>query len=227
MLATTTLDGLHDFVVEQVVPHFIPSGGRAVDLGAGSGALAVRLRALGWDVCAVDLNADAFKADVPFRCVDLNQPDFASKLGEGAFDLVTAVEVLEHVESPIGFLRNVGRLLKPDGLAVLTTPNVDNAPARLKFLLTGTIRMMDVRGEPTHISPIFWDLFVRQFLPRAQVRLQDHQHFPQGGYKATRPAFGWAMRALAAILPGTCLYGDIHILILQRTEAAPDAGNPD
>src|SRR5713101_3757924 len=75
------------------------------------------------------------------------------------------------MESPIGFLRNVGRLLRPEGVAVLTTPNVDNAPARVKFLLTGTVRMMDAKGEPTHISPIFQDLFVRQYLPRAGMDL--------------------------------------------------------
>src|SRR5258708_38378540 len=99
--------------------------------------------------------------------LDLDASDFASQIGIGSYDLVTAIEVIEHVESPTGFFRNVGRLLTPGGIAVITTPNVDSLPARTKFLITGKIRTMDEFGEPTHISPIFWDLLQRQFLPRA------------------------------------------------------------
>jgi SAM-dependent methyltransferase len=215
VLETTTPAGLHDFLVEQVVKRFLRPGQRAVDLGAGSGALAVRLRALGWNVLAADINAKGYKADVPFLQLDLNQLDFAAPLGEGKFGLVTAVEVIEHVESPIGFLRNVGRLLSPEGIAVLTTPNVDNAPARVKFLVTGTVRMMDAQGEPTHISPIFWDLFVRQYLPRAKVDLVEHYLFPARGYNMTRLRYSWALRALALFLPGDSLHGDNHVLVLR------------
>src|SRR5262249_13845426 len=119
------------------------------------------------------------------------------------------------MESPIGFLRNVGRLLKPDGVAVLTTPNVDNVPARLKFLLTGKVRMMDERGEPTHISPVFWDLFVRQYLPRARVQLMEHLLYPPDGFKNTRPLYARVLGALARFLPGECLLGDIHVLVVR------------
>ena len=214
-LEERTVEGLHDFVVEHVLPRFVRRGEQAIDLGAGSGALAVRLRALGWDVRAADLDAQGYKADVPFVRLDLNQPDFASQLGEGSFGLVTAIEVIEHVESPIGFLRNVRRLLKPDGIAVLTTPNVDNAPARVKFLVTGRLRMMDERGDPTHISPIFWDLLIRQYLPRAELKLVERQLYPPQGYKVTRPAYAWAFRILARLLPGDALWGDNQVLVLQ------------
>jgi len=57
LLETTTPAGLHDFVIDQVVQRFLRPGEQAVDLGAGSGALAVRLRALGWNVLAADINA--------------------------------------------------------------------------------------------------------------------------------------------------------------------------
>ena len=216
MLETTTIAGLHDFLVEQVLLRHIRPGERAVDLGTGSGALAVRLRALGLEMRAVDQNAQAYRADVPFVRLDLDQADFASQLDLAVYGLVTAVEVLEHMESPIGFLRNVGRLLKPDGLAVLTTPNVDNAPARVKFLVTGKVRMMDENGEPTHISPIHWDLLVRQFLPRAGLKLVEHWVYPPRGYAVTRPRYGWAFRVLARLLPGDLLLGDDHIIVLQR-----------
>lgn len=204
-----TVAGLHDFLVSTALPSLIARGARAVDLGAGTGALAERLKGLGLEVTAVDRTAHRFGADVPFVALDLDHPDFSSRLGRETFDLVTAVEVIEHLESPVSFLRNVRRLLKPRGAAVVTTPNVDNAPARVKFLLTGRLRMMD---EPTHISPIFWDLLSRQYLGLAGLRLLSHRVFPPAGYLVTRPRYAWAFRLLATCLGGPALQGDIHVL---------------
>jgi len=215
MLEERTVGGLHDFVITEVLRRLVCPGERAIDLGAGSGALALRLHALGWIVQAADINADGYKADLPFARVDLNHPDFAAVLGERMFHLVTAVEVIEHVESPIGFLRNVARLLRPGGIALLTTPNVDNIAARIKFLLAGKLRMLDELGDPTHISPIFWDLLVRQYLPRAGLELTEHFLYPSSGFKVTRTQFRFALRALAWILPGDCLQGDNHVLVLK------------
>jgi 2-polyprenyl-3-methyl-5-hydroxy-6-metoxy-1,4-benzoquinol methylase len=118
-LEERTIGGLHDFLLERVLSHYARRGNCAVDLGAGSGALAVRLRELGVDVVAVDMDARGFKGDVPFIRADLDDPDFTRQLGEKGFDLVTSVEFIEHLESPVRFLRNVRRLLKPGGMPLL------------------------------------------------------------------------------------------------------------
>ncbi len=130
---TTTAPGLHEFLLQRVFPRYFRAGERAVDLGAGPGALALQLQGAGWNAIAADMNPAGYQAKVPFVQIDFNQQDFASELGLGSFGLVASVEVIEHVENPIGFLRNIKRLLKPGGVAVLTTPeNVDNTPARIK-----------------------------------------------------------------------------------------------
>jgi len=218
MIPTTTNAGLHDFVGQIVLAPFVRPGLKAADLGSGPGAMAARLAEMGCDVLAADLSKNGFAAELPHVTVDFNQPDFASLLGPRQFGLVTAIEVIEHVESPIGFLRNVARLLAPGGVAVLTTPNVDSLPARFKFFLSGKIRTMDEHGEPTHISPIFFDLLQRQFLPLARLRLRQHLVFPPHGYQLSRKSVALTMRLLASAFSGESIRGDNHILVL---EAAP------
>ncbi len=215
MLHTLTNSGLHEFIGERVLARYARRGVRACDLGTGPGAMAARLSELGCDVLAVDRDAQGFEAKTPHISVDFDQPNFTSQLGLGSFGLVTAIEVIEHVESPISFLRNIRRLLTSDGVAVLTTPNVDSLPARSKFFLHGKIRTMDEHSEPTHISPIFLDLLRRQFLPRAGLCLRDHLVFPPNGYQLTRKPIAWALRFASAICPGEALLGDNHIFVLE------------
>jgi SAM-dependent methyltransferase len=217
MIGTTTNDGLHDFVCTRVLTRYARKGVRAVDLGTGPGAMAERLDALGCAVLAVDRDAAGFSASVPHLLIDFNHTTFASEVGPGGFDLVTAIEVIEHVESPIGFLRNIGALLAPGGVAVLTTPNLDSLAARAKFFLTGKLRTMDEHSEPTHISPIFWDLLGRQFLPRARVSLREHLVFPENGYQLTRKPIAWALGLAAKFFPGETAMGDNHVLVLEAT----------
>ncbi len=214
-LKEKTIGGVHDFLMGSVLQRYAVGGGRAIDFGAGSGALAVKLQGLGFEVVAVDINREGFKADVPFVQLNLNEPNFSSCLGEGTFDFVTAVEIIEHLESPILFLRNVRRLLKPNGIAVITTPNMDNAPSRFRLLLTGKLHMMDEK-VPNHISPIFYDLFIRDYLPRTGLKLMEHQFYPPNGYKVSRAHYAWAFRILARMLPGHTLLGDIHVFVLRR-----------
>src|ERR1700722_20968894 len=160
MIGTATPSGLHDFVFN-VVGSTLPARGRALDLGAGPGAMSERLHSLGFDVLAVDRDASVYQGPPSVQTQDLNDHHFAQAIGPASFDLIVAVEVIEHVESPINFLRNIAQLLAPGGRAVITTPNVDSLPARLRFLFGGKIRMMDEFSDPTHISPIFSDLLRR------------------------------------------------------------------
>lgn len=187
---------------------------RAVDLGCGPGAVATRLQALGCSVLAVDVFSEGYEASTPHISLDLNGTDFSSVLGLGSFDLVTAVEVIEHLESPIGFLRNVARLLSPSGVAVITTPNVDCLPARLKFLLSGTIRTMDENSDPTHRSPIFIDLLERQFLCRCNLEILERLAFPEKGFQLSRKPVARVLGILASALQGRAMLGDHHVLVL-------------
>lgn len=130
---------------------------RALDIGAGKGALSAALRNTGAAVSACDLFPEVF--DAPGiecrRCDESGDLPFDS----GAFDLAVAVEVLEHIDGHERFFGEVARVLKPGGAFVFTTPNILSLKSRIRFLLTGcfySFGLLDpFQRDPSqqHISP--------------------------------------------------------------------------
>jgi len=113
--------GLHEAVIEHIAAS--ASEKRILELGCGSGALTLRLVENGFQVRAVDLSLDSFAAEVEALELDLNG-DFAEILSDQDTDLVVAVEVIEHLENPQHFLRQIARLMKPETRLWLSFPNM-------------------------------------------------------------------------------------------------------
>jgi S-adenosylmethionine-dependent methyltransferase len=104
---------------------------RALDLGAGTGELALRLAALGWSVTAVDgsprmleraRQSAAAGAQITFRTLDLDGGKLEESLG-GGYDLVVCHDVLEYLASPHALLREVHEVLAPRGRLSLVFRN--------------------------------------------------------------------------------------------------------
>jgi SAM-dependent methyltransferase len=133
---------------------------RLLDLGCGEGALAQRLVDLGYEVVAVDCDAARFQAQGPtFLCLDLNDPAALNQLvseHRGTFDLILAVEVIEHLHSPWGLLDACRQLARADTQLIVTTPNVSSWWSRLWFFLTGDLWGFSPESllDPGHISPL-------------------------------------------------------------------------
>lgn len=128
--------------------------GSVLDLGAGEGALSLRLREMGFDVRAADLLPEQFKvSEIPCDPVDLNR---AFPYPDGIFDHLCGVEVIEHLENHFGFIRECHRILKPRGKLVLTTPNILNLASRMRYLCTGFYPLVPRPINETTRSPV-WD----------------------------------------------------------------------
>lgn len=103
------------------------SGIRSVlDAGCGNGNLSARLAERGWEICAFDSSvsgiAQAQKAfpGIRFEVASVYD-DLSLRFGQ-AFDACVCVEVIEHLYDPRAFVTQIFKVLRPQGLFVLTTP---------------------------------------------------------------------------------------------------------
>ncbi len=133
------------------------AGKRAADVGCGAGLLAEPLARLGARTTGVDaapeniaaarLHAEGQDLAIDYRVggVEVLEPR--------AYDLVTSLEVIEHVTDKVAFVAGLAAALAPGGLLILSTPN-RTATSRLMMITLGEGLGRIPRG--THE----WDKFV-------------------------------------------------------------------
>ena len=112
----------------QVDEHgFRPLQGKtALDVGCGAGLLTEPLARLGAKVAAIDAAPELIevaKAHAAGAGLAIDYHATAVEDLDGTFDLVTAMEVVEHVADPRAFLASLAARLAPGGLLILSTPN--------------------------------------------------------------------------------------------------------
>jgi 2-polyprenyl-3-methyl-5-hydroxy-6-metoxy-1,4-benzoquinol methylase len=111
---------------------------KVLDIATGTGAFAKRMsdRFLGWDLEINDFEGHALATGFKNHKVDLNA-DFGDSFSKDGYDLVVAIEIIEHLENPWHFLREIRKLLRKGSVLVLSTPNVDSTLDRLTYLIDG------------------------------------------------------------------------------------------
>lgn len=133
------------------------SGKRALDVGCGAGLLCEPLARLGAAVTGVDAAQENIAAAaahaagsglaIDYRCGEIGA------LGLNRFDLVTSMEVIEHVADKPAFLAALADTLAPGGLMILSTPN---RTLQSRLLMVEAAERAGLVPRGTH----HWDDFV-------------------------------------------------------------------
>jgi 2-polyprenyl-3-methyl-5-hydroxy-6-metoxy-1,4-benzoquinol methylase len=150
-------EGLHESCFSHIKS--LPKDVQILVLGSGSGSFDQRLIDNKFqNITSVDFRPDFFRASgSTFIEKDLNE-DFSNL---GIFDIVVAIELIEHLENPAHFMRNVAHCLKENGTAIITTPNIESGPSRASFFTMGCLTFFtktDMDGSG-HISPLLNHIF--------------------------------------------------------------------
>ncbi len=99
---------------------------RLLEIGSGSGVALARMQALGWEVEGVEVDPGGVQA-AQARGVKIHQGDiFKPGFADATFDAVTSTHVFEHLYDPVAVFRECERILKPGGILVILTPNVES-----------------------------------------------------------------------------------------------------
>ncbi|MBU0669077.1 MAG: bifunctional 2-polyprenyl-6-hydroxyphenol methylase/3-demethylubiquinol 3-O-methyltransferase UbiG, partial [Alphaproteobacteria bacterium] len=133
------------------------AGKSALDVGCGAGLLCEPLARLGAEVTGVDaapenvraaaLHADGAGLDIRYLSGELAELDL------GQFDLVTCLEVLEHVADKNAFIVELASTLAPGGLLVVSTPN---RTPQSRLLLVEGAELLGMVPRGTH----HWEDFI-------------------------------------------------------------------
>jgi SAM-dependent methyltransferase len=100
----------------------LPAPGRALDIGAAAGGNTRVLRAHGWQALAADYSEAAVRI-ARSRQVDVMRADARElPVASNAFDLITAFDVLEHIDEDYLVTAEIARALKPGGTALIAVP---------------------------------------------------------------------------------------------------------
>ncbi len=130
-------------------------GKRVLDVGCGGGILSESMSARGADVTGIDLGEKALKvaqlhqmesgANVEYRLVAV---EVLAEEQPESFDVVTCMEMLEHVPDPAAVIEACARLVKPGGTVFFST--INRNPKAYLFAVIGAEYILNMLPRGTH-----------------------------------------------------------------------------
>ena len=107
-------------------------GGKLLDVGCAYGFFLELAKKNGWQVQGTEISEAAYmyaknKLKLPVLNKALEEAEFKNE----SYDVVTLFDVIEHLPSPNAAIKEIRRILKPNGLLVITTPDIGSLSAKL------------------------------------------------------------------------------------------------
>jgi 2-polyprenyl-3-methyl-5-hydroxy-6-metoxy-1,4-benzoquinol methylase len=123
----------HTFAgILDVAARLLPHKGRLLDIGPNIGTCLALARQAAWETQGIEINEEAARYCREARGLDVigGQLDEAT-FPRSHFDIVLMGDVIEHLPDPMATVRIVQGLLKPGGIIIVSTPNIDSFAGRM------------------------------------------------------------------------------------------------
>jgi 2-polyprenyl-3-methyl-5-hydroxy-6-metoxy-1,4-benzoquinol methylase len=207
-----SVPGLHEWLLPKVVAS-ISRQAAVMDLGCGTGDWLQKLHAAGFEnLVGIDRDRQSFAAREIARFI---HADLNNELPGLRADLITAIEVIEHIENPTNLLRFAASCLEPDGWLVVTTPNIYSLRTRLRFLFKANMMFFDGDCNSEHLHPFMMGAMTRVVLNPLGFQIVRLETFPERWSEVSRPFRRFILRALSLGVQDN-LPGDSLCLFIQK-----------
>ncbi|WP_096087170.1 bifunctional 2-polyprenyl-6-hydroxyphenol methylase/3-demethylubiquinol 3-O-methyltransferase UbiG [Agaribacterium haliotis] len=131
------------------------AGRRIIDIGCGGGLLSEALAQRGAKVCGLDMGGaplevarlHALESQLDINYQQCSAEDFAEQHAE-QFDVLTCMEMLEHVPDPLSTIKACSALVKPGGYLYFST--INRNPKAYAFAILGAEYMLKLLPKGTH-----------------------------------------------------------------------------
>ncbi len=150
---------------------------KVLDFGTGSGAFLKAIHGRDFkNIYGCDIDDYVAKEIKPilrdFKSFDASFDKFP--YADKDFEVVTAWEVFEHLENPHNAIREISRILKPEGLLIFSVPNIFHIVSRLIFLKRGLFPRWNETNN--HISVFPRGIFEKAFLKYFDLVQEGYVH---------------------------------------------------
>jgi 2-polyprenyl-3-methyl-5-hydroxy-6-metoxy-1,4-benzoquinol methylase len=183
----------------------LAKGNRLLDVGCATGFFLEAASAEGFDVNGLEFSTVA---------ISLARPDIRKRIVRGdvntliaseteKFDVVTAFDIIEHVQNPISFLQDIHKVLRPGGVLALSSPDTDHF---LRYLMGSRWPML----QPMQHTILFSRRSIAALLEQCgfgEIQVDTTHKFLTMDYLAdqlvaTNPSLHRVYRATRWIVPG-------------------------
>ncbi len=150
-----TLHDLNPSRLTYISERSVLQGARVLDVGCGGGILSESLAASGAEVTAIDIVEKSLDiarlhllesgVEVDYQCITAEQ---LAQTDAGSFDVVTCLEMLEHVPDPGSVVAAAKKLLKPEGQVFFST--INRNPKSFVLAILGAEYLLNLLPRGTH-----------------------------------------------------------------------------